>query len=306
MASSAAGPASRRGGYGAAMGVLALGHPLAISLVAVEVDPVAVTLVLLAAGWYAWAVRAIQRHGGRWPITRSAAAVTAGLAAVAATNGWIAANDDARFSAHAVQHLLLGLVLPLGVVLSAPLTLALRTSSSPTRQRLRSWSTARWLRIAGHPLVAGSLFSVTIVAMYATPLFVWSLTSPVVHVLVHAYLVAVGVLFFWPLVGFDPPPVRVPHPARVGILFLVLPLHALLAVALMESSRPVGGATAVRLATQAGVDPMAEQHLGAGLLWLAGEPIALVALAVAMYRWWRADTAFSRGTRSAPVAGTTS
>ena len=30
-----------------------------------------------------------------------------------ATNGWVAANDVSRFSAHATQHVLLGLVVPL-------------------------------------------------------------------------------------------------------------------------------------------------------------------------------------------------
>jgi cytochrome c oxidase assembly factor CtaG len=73
--------------------------------------------------------------------------------------------------------------------------------------------------------------------MYATPLFARSLTTPLVHLLVHAHLVLIGLLFFWPLVGFDPAPVRVPHPAR-ALLIMVLPLHALLAVALMAPTRP--------------------------------------------------------------------
>ena len=284
------------------MGVLALGD----ATLSGALDPVAVTLVVVAAGWYWWSVRLLARTGARWPKTRTLAAATAAVATLLASNGWIAANDDTRFSAHAAQHLLLGLVVPLGVVLAAPLTLALRTSSAPTRKVLRSWSSAPWLRVAANPLVAGTLFVTAMVAMYATPLFAWSLTSPTVHVLVHTGLVIVGILFFWPLVGFDPAPVRVPHPARVGLVFLVLPLHALVAVALMEANRPVGGATAVRLALAAGVDPMAEQRLGAGLLWAAGEPIALALLAVAVYRWWRADTAFSRSGRPTPVAGTMS
>ena len=33
------------------------------------------------------------------------------------------------------------------------------------------------LRVACHPVVAGALFTITIVAMYTTPLFDWSLTS---------------------------------------------------------------------------------------------------------------------------------
>jgi putative copper resistance protein D len=286
------------------MAVLADGHPAEVVLLGGEVAPLAIAVVLLALNWYLWASRRLSAAGRAWPKVRTVAAITAAVAALAAMNGWIAANDDARFSAHALQHVLLGLVVPLGIVLSAPLTLALRTSSSPARRRLRQWSGAPWLRVAAHPLVAGPLFALTIVGMYTTPLYAWSLTSTTVHLLVHAYLVTVGVLFFWPLVGFDPAPVRVPHPARVGLLLLVLPLHALMAVALMEARQPTGGATAIRLALAAGVDPMSEQHLGAGILWMAGEPVALVTVAVAMYRWWRADTAFVRAPPRAPVAGT--
>ena len=69
-----------------------------------------------------------------------------------------------------------------------------------------------------------------------------------------------------------------PHPARIGLLLLILPLHALLAVTLMDADPPVGGATAVRLAREAGVDPVAEQRLGAGLLWVIGDLVALAAV----------------------------
>jgi putative copper resistance protein D len=273
-----------------------------------SVDPAALLVIALASLWYVRAVRRLHGVGGRWPVTRTIAAATTALAAVVATNGWVAANDVSRFGAHAVQHILLGLVIPVGVVLAAPLTLALRTSSPPTRQVLRSWSSGSVLRVACHPVVAGALFTITIVAMYTTPLFERSLTSTPVHVFVHAHLLVVGVLFFWPLIGFDPAPVRVPHPARLGLLLLILPLHALLAVTLMDADPPVGGATAIRLAREAGVDPVAEQRLGAGLLWVIGDLVALAAVAIACYRWYRADTAFTRaGSPGAtPMIGTPS
>lgn len=109
---------------------------------ALALDPGTLLVIGGAAGWYGWAVRRVRRRGGHWPASRSWAAATALVAALAATNGWVAANDVSRFSAHATQHVLLGLVLPLGIVLAAPLTLALRTSSPASRQVLRSWSSA--------------------------------------------------------------------------------------------------------------------------------------------------------------------
>jgi cytochrome c oxidase assembly factor CtaG len=280
--------------------------PLVAVGLTLAVDPAALVLIAVGLLWYGRAVRRVTRAGGAWPVGRTVSAVTAAVAALLATNGWVAANDRARFSAHATQHLLLALVVPMAVVLAAPLSLALRRSTPPTRAVLRRWSTARPLQILAHPVVAGAIFTATVVAMYATPLFSWSLTSAPVHLLVHAHLVLIGLLFLWPLVGFDPAPVRVPHPARVALLLMVLPLHALLAVVLMGADPPLGSPESVRLALAAGADPVAEQRLGAGILWAGGDLIALVAVGIACYRWWRADTAFTRTGTTTRMVGTSS
>jgi putative copper resistance protein D len=279
--------------------------PLAAVDLSLAVDPAALVVIGLALLWYTRGVRRVTRAGAHWPASRSIAAATAAVAAIFASNGWVAANDLSRFSAHATQHLLLALVVPLGVVLAAPLSLGLRTSAPPARAVVRRWSTVRPVQVLAHPVVAGAIFTVTVVAMYATPLYAWSLTMPPVHLLVHAHLVLIGLLFFWPLVGFDPAPVRVPHPARVALLIMILPLHALLAVALMGADPPLGSPVSVRLALAAGADPVAEQRLGAGILWAGGDLIALVAIAIACYRWWRTDTAFTRAGSTAPMVGTT-
>ena len=117
--------------------------------------------------------------------------------------------------------------------------------------------------------------------MYSTPLYELVADDRPCTCSSHAHLRGRRRAVLLALVGIDPAPVRVPHPARVGLLLLVLPLHALLAVTLMDADPPVGGATAVRLARAAGVDPVAEQRLGAGILWVVGDLVALVAVAVA-------------------------
>jgi putative copper resistance protein D len=265
-------------------------------------DGLVLVAVVVAATGYAGAVVVLHRRGGHWPVGRSVAAGTAALAVIAAGHGWIGAHELTHFSAHALQHVLLALVAPIAVVLSAPLTLGLRVGTPATRRRLRAVSGAAPLRVLTHPLVVGPLFVATMVAMYFTPLFAWSLESAWVHTAVHAHLVVVGLLLFWPLIGADPAPVRVPHPLRVGILLLVLPLHALIAVALFDTTRPVGGSTMVHLALEAGVDPARQQRIGAGVLWGAGDLVAFVAVVVAVWRWWKAETA-SDGYVAAPDVG---
>lgn len=41
-----------------------------------------------------------------------------------------------------------------------------------------------------------------------------------------------GALFFWPIVALDPIPHRLAHVARLGLVFLVIPFHAFLGIAL--------------------------------------------------------------------------
>ena len=62
--------------------------------------------------------------------------------AVVATQSGIARYEDDRLWVHMVQHVLLGMAVPLLVVLSAPLTLALQAAGPATRHTLRPRSAA--------------------------------------------------------------------------------------------------------------------------------------------------------------------
>ena len=181
-------------------------------------DPVALAVIGLGLVWYVRAVRRVHRAGGRWPASRSIAAATRRdrRRRSPRTAGWPPTTSPAS-APTPLQHVLLALVVPLErragrAAEPGPADL---DAARPAPSCAGGRRCAR-LQVLAHPVVAGALFTATIVAMYATPLFAWSLTTPPVHLLVHAHLVLVGLLFFWPLVGFDPAPVRVPHPARVG------------------------------------------------------------------------------------------
>ncbi|HVM02757.1 MAG TPA: cytochrome c oxidase assembly protein [Acidimicrobiales bacterium] len=76
-------------------------------------------LLAVAVAAYVGAARRARR---RWPPARTASLV-AGAAVVAVA---LALDGEARFTTHAVQHLLLGMVAPALVALAAPVTLALQ------------------------------------------------------------------------------------------------------------------------------------------------------------------------------------
>ncbi len=68
-----------------------------------------------------------------------------------ATQSGLAQYDRVLFSLHVVQHLLLGMVAPLFLVLGAPVTLALQASRRPAQQRLLRVLHSRPVLVVTHP-----------------------------------------------------------------------------------------------------------------------------------------------------------
>jgi putative copper resistance protein D len=170
------------------------------------------------------------------------------------------------------------------LVLGAPVTLALRVSRGRNRRRLTRVLHSPPLRVIGNPLVAWVLFTMSLYALYFSPLFDLSLRQPFVHDLVHLHFLAVGLLFWWPVVGLDPSRWRLPHIARLGFVFLMVPFHAFLGVAIMNSGR-VLAPTLETFQRTWGPTPLADQQTGGAILWGAGDLIAIVAVLGVLISW---------------------
>ncbi len=105
--------------------------------------------------------------------------------------------------------------------------------------------------------------------------------------LVH--FLAVGLLFFYPLLGVDPAPRR-PQPV-LGVLELLagMPFHAFFGIAVMMSGTLVAPYFARALPSGWPITALADQHTAGGIAWAFGEiPTVLVMLILAT-QWRRAD-----------------
>jgi cytochrome c oxidase assembly factor CtaG len=244
-----------------------------------------VTVGLLAAGLaYLQARRRLAADGVAWPARRTAYFLC-GIAAIAlALLSPIEAYDTALFSVHVSQHMLLTMVAAPLLVLGAPVTLALRVSRGRARRRLTRVLHSPPLRVIGHPLVAWVLFTMSLYALYFSPLFDLSLRQPLVHDVVHLHFLAAGLLFWWPVVGLDPSRWRLPHIARLGFVFLMVPFHAFLGVAIMNSGR-VLAPTLESFQRTWGPTPLADQQVGGAILWGAGDLITIVAVLGVLISW---------------------
>ena len=258
-----------------------------------QLDPSSLLLIGGTAALYAVGVRRLARRGRRWSPARSASMAAALAVALVATQSGIARHEDARLWVHMVQHVMLGMLVPLLVVLSAPLTLALQSAGSATRRSLRMALRSPAAHVIVHPVVAWTLFGGGLVAIYLTPLLGLSVRNDAVHLLVHAHVVASGTLFLAVLVGVDPLPRRPPHAARLLALLVAVPFHAVIGLALLSSGSPVAPDAYPRLS---------DQRTAAGLFWGTGELFTLVVAGVIVRQWWvdegraaaRADRAAAR------------
>jgi len=192
-----------------------------------------------------------------------------------------------------VQHMILSMVVPLALALGAPITLALRTLPARPRRWLLFLLHSRAAKVLAFPPLTFLLYVISPWALYFTGWYDASLDSVFVHEMMHIHLVAVGTLFFWPLMGIDPLPGRVGYPFRVLLTVLTLPFHAFLGVTIMAQETLLGGDHYPSLA--AGPmgswlpDPFDDQNLAGGILWGAGDLVGLTFFAVLFTQWVRSS-----------------
>jgi putative copper resistance protein D len=253
------------------------------------------TLVAVGAGFYLAGVRRLYRAGVHWPAGRTAAWLT-GLAVVAfATSSGLGVYGRVLFSVHMVQHLLLAMLAPILLVLGAPVTLALRAlpaapgDTRTARQWVLRMVHSRATRVVAHPGVALPLFTGSMFIVYFSPIYPWTLDNHLVHLAVMGHFLASGCLFFWTLIGIDPGPKRLPHPARVLLLFVAIAIHGFFGVALLQSTELLGADFYTALDRPWGASPLKDQQLGGGIAWSFGELPAVATLAALFFQWAGAD-----------------
>ena len=244
---------------------------------ALALDPAAAVVVVVAGALYLGGVR---RLAGRWP-GRRRAAFLAGLAVatVATQSGWAGAEAE-RFSAHTVQHVLLGMVAPALLALGAPVTLALQASSRSTQVGLLRLLHRLPLRLLTHPVVAWLVFGGSLVVLYFSPVLPLSLANEAVHAAVHLQFLLAGGLFCWTAIGLDPLPWRLPHGARLLFVVLAVPVHAIVGLSLVGASQPLAPGV-----FGTGAEALADQRVGGGVLWATGDLFGVVLAGVVLAQW---------------------
>jgi putative membrane protein len=191
-------------------------------------DLLAAAMLLAAAAGYLVAAGAARRSG-RWPALRDVLWCTGlGVLAVALL-GPLAEAADHAFTAHVAQHLLLGMLAPLLLVLAAPVTLALRTLPRPYARRMSRIGRGWPVRFLTHPVTAGALGAGGLWLFYTTGLYPAVHDDPVAHLAAHVHFLLAGYLFAFAIAGVDPAPHRPGYVTRAVVLVGYLAAHGILA-----------------------------------------------------------------------------
>jgi putative membrane protein len=227
-------------------------------------------VVPLAAGYLLLARR------GRRPVSGwHAGAFLAGCALLAvALLPPIGPYADEDFRGHMLQHLLIGMYAPIGLVLGAPVTVLLRALPVRHARRLAGALRSRAVRLLTHPVTALVLSAGSLAVIYFTPVYDAATARPVTHELLHLHFLVSGCLFAWVIAGPDPAPARPGVPARLVVLGIAIAAHAVVAQLMY------GG---FLIDVHAPVD---EVQGGAQIMYYGGD-IAELLLAAALVATWR-------------------
>ncbi|GGT25493.1 cytochrome c oxidase assembly protein [Streptomyces kurssanovii] len=249
---------------------------------------------LLALGLYGWGVARLRKRGDSWPVSRTVW-FTVGVLSIALMM-CTKLNDYGMvmFSVHMVQHMVISMLSPIVLLLGAPITLALRALPVAGRGRkgprevLLMLLHSRYMRIVTHPVFTIPLFIASLYGLYFTPLFDFLMGSKTGHIAMMVHFLAVGLVFFWPIMGVDPGPHRPGYVMRMLELFAGMPFHAFFGIALMMATEPMIGAYRNPPASL-GIDALSDQNAAGGIAWAFSEIPSVVVLLALVFQWYRSD-----------------
>ncbi|MFJ2671868.1 cytochrome c oxidase assembly protein [Streptomyces sp. NPDC087525] len=246
-------------------------------------------LVLYGAG-----VLRLRRRGDSWPVGRTIAFVLGVLTVALVMCTKLNDYGMVMFSVHMVQHMIISMVSPILLLLGAPVTLALRAlpvagrGRKGPRELLLALLHSRYVRIVTHPAFTIPLFIASLYGLYFTPLFDFLMESKTGHIAMMVHFLAVGLVFFWPIMGVDPGPHRPGYVMRMLELFAGMPFHAFFGIALMMASEPMVDAYRDPPASL-GIEALTDQNAAGGIAWAFSEIPSVLVLIALVFQWYRSE-----------------
>ncbi|MFJ1624417.1 cytochrome c oxidase assembly protein [Streptomyces sp. NPDC088190] len=257
-------------------------------------DPFFLIGCVLAIGLYAYAVLRLRRRGDSWPAGRIVFFVVGVLSIALVMCTKLNDYGMVMFSVHMVQHMVISMLSPILLLLGAPVTLTLRAlpvagrGRTGPRELLLKLLHSRYMKVITHPVFTIPLFIASLYGLYFTPLFDFLMGSKTGHITMMVHFLAVGLVFFWPIMGVDPGPHRPGYVMRMLELFAGMPFHAFFGIALMMATTPMVG-TYQHPPASLGIDALSDQGWAGGIAWAFSEIPSVLVLIALVFQWYRSE-----------------
>lgn len=257
-------------------------------------DPFFLVACLMGLGLYGWGVVRLARRGDTWSVGRTVSFVLGVLTVLLVMCTRLNDYGMVMFSVHMVQHMIISMVSPILLLLGAPITLALRAlpvagrGRKGPRELLLALLHSRYMRIITHAAFTIPLFIASLYALYFTPIFDFLMESKIGHITMMCHFLAVGLVFFWPIMGVDPGPNRPGYLMRMLELFAGMPFHAFFGIALMMASAPMVESYKNPPASL-GIDALSDQNAAGGIAWAFSEIPTVLVLLTLLFQWYASE-----------------
>ncbi|MCL5885490.1 MAG: cytochrome c oxidase assembly protein [Actinobacteria bacterium] len=217
---------------------------------------------ILSIIWYLKAVRTLrQTKSRRWPLQRTVYFIGGIFSIGLAWQSSIAPYASKTFIDHVMQHVLLMLVAPILLAMSAPVTLMMQTSKKSIKIRILKFFSRKTWRAVAHPFTANLGNYGIMYWFFLAGGIIFAMNHPAFMDFVNVMFLFFGALVWWPLLSIDwIGRKRFSYPVRLGLAALAMPFDSFLSIALL------GGAA------HNSVDPqiysLANTHAGASVFWI--------------------------------------
>lgn len=237
-------------------------------------DKLALIIAFLAILGFLLAMKFSARKFEAWPIHRLFLFASGVVIGVQALAGPVAMHAHHSFVFHMVGHLLLGMLAPLLIALSRPITLLLRALPQRHAQAVSCLFRSMYARFLIHPVTAAVLNIGGLWILYTTSLYHYMHQINWVSFLVHVHVFAAGYLFTMAMLYTDPVPYRKSYLFRILVFICALAGHGILSKYLYANP-------------PTGVEAAAAQE-GAVLMYYGGDLVDLILIVLLCWRWYRA------------------
>ncbi len=270
--------------------------PTAVSVIfGFQLEPLFLVACLVAAAVYVAGVITLRQRGDSWPINRTIFWLLGISLIIWTTNAGISLYAQVSVGLHMVQHMTMSMLAPMFLVLGGPFTLALRALKPSTTGR---WGLREWIvwglhspaaKIVTNPFFVFAIFSLSMFALYFTPLMAWLMGSHVGHLGMQLHFIASGYLFAWIVMGVDPVPKPLPYWARFGLILVMVGIHGFFAVVVMMGSQPLAQDWYGVVRPDWVTDPLADTKFGGQIAWGISEIPMLFMILMVAWQWMRSD-----------------